>query len=142
MGDYMNELIGNTPLVEIFYRFRGQERSFFAKLEYYNFTGSIKDRVVWYILKKAKEEGMFAIMRFFVIDSIAYESIRKQTESVRPDMIEILPGLMPKVIRHICRDSIVPVIAGGLITDREDIMGALGAGAISISTTNQKVWFM
>lgn len=79
------------------------------------------------IIKKAKEEGMFAIMRFFVIDSIAYESIRKQTESVRPDMIEILPGLMPKVIRHICRDSIVPVIAGGLITDREDIMGALGA---------------
>ena len=57
-------------------------------------------------------------------------------------MIEILPGLMTKVIRHICRDSIVPVIAGGLITDREDIMGALGAGAISISTTNQKVWFM
>ena len=94
------------------------------------------------IIRKAKEEGMFAIMRFFVIDSIAYESIRKQTESVRPDMIEILPGLMPKVIRHICRDSIVPVIAGGLITDREDIMGALGAGAISISTTNQKVWFM
>ena len=38
--------------------------------------------------------------------------------------------------------STVPVIAGGLITDREDIMGALGAGAISISTTNQKVWFM
>lgn len=54
----MNELIGNTPLVEIFYRFRGQERSFFAKLEYYNFTGSIKDRVVWYILKKAEEEGI------------------------------------------------------------------------------------
>lgn len=58
MGDCMNELIGNTPLIEIFYRFRGQERSFFAKLEYYNFTGSIKDRVVWYILKKAKEEGI------------------------------------------------------------------------------------
>ena len=58
MGDYMNELIGNTPIVEIFYRFRGQEKSFFAKLEYYNFTGSIKDRVVWYILEKAKEEGI------------------------------------------------------------------------------------
>ena len=58
MGDCMNELIGNTPLIEIFYRFRGQEKSFFAKLEYYNFTGSIKDRVVWYILKKAKEEGI------------------------------------------------------------------------------------
>ena len=54
----MKELIGNTPLVEIFYRFRGQEKSFFVKLEYYNFTGSMKDRVVWYILKRSKEEGI------------------------------------------------------------------------------------
>ena len=94
------------------------------------------------IIRKAKEEGMFAIMRFFVIDSIAFESIEKQTENVRPDMIEVLPGVMPKIIKKICRQSRVPVIAGGLITDKEDIMGALGAGAISISTTNQKVWFM
>ena len=94
------------------------------------------------IIRKAKEEGMFAIMRFFVIDSIAFESIEKQTENVRPDMIEVLPGVMPKIIKRICRQSRVPVIAGGLIADKEDIMGALGAGAISISTTNQKVWFM
>ena len=94
------------------------------------------------VIRKAKEEGMFAIMRFFVIDSIAFESIQKQVEYVHPDMIEILPGLMPKVIRKICSQSRIPVIAGGLITDKEDIMAALGAGAISISTTNQKVWFM
>ena len=94
------------------------------------------------IIRKAREEGMFTIMRFFVIDSIAFENIEKQTENVRPDMIEVLPGVMPKVIRKICRQSKVPVIAGGLITDKEDIMGALGAGAISISTTNQKVLFM
>ena len=85
---------------------------------------------------------MFAIIGFFVIDSIAFESIQKQVEYVHPDMIEILPGLMPKVIRKICSQSRIPVIAGGLITDKEDIMAALGAGAISISTTNQKVWFM
>ena len=94
------------------------------------------------IIRKAKEEGMFAIMRFFVIDSIAFESVQKQVEYVHPDMIEILPGLMPKVIKKICSQSRIPVIAGGLITDKEDIMAALGAGAISISTTNQKVWFM
>ena len=49
---------------------------------------------------------------------------------------------MPKVIRRICAEVRIPVIAGGLITDREDIMAALNAGAISISTTNRKVWFM
>ena len=94
------------------------------------------------VIRRAKEEGMFAVMRFFVIDSIAFDSIQKQTENVRPDMIEILPGVMPKVIKKICSQSRVPVIAGGLISGKEDIMAALGAGAVSISTTNQKVWFM
>lgn len=94
------------------------------------------------VIREAKAEGIFAIMRFFVIDSIAFESIRKQTENVHPDMIEVMPGVMPKMIAKICRDSRVPVIAGGLIFDKEDILGALGAGAVSISTTNQKVWFM
>lgn len=94
------------------------------------------------VILEAKEEGLFAIMRFFVIDSIAFDSIQKQTESVRPDMIEVLPGVMPKIIRRICRESRVPVIAGGLIADKEDIMAALDAGAVSISTTRQDVWFM
>ena len=94
------------------------------------------------VIRQAKEEGLFAIMRFFVIDSIAFESIKRQTESVYPDMIEVLPGVMPKIIQKICKQNRTPVIAGGLISDKEDIMAALDAGAISISTTNQKVWFM
>lgn len=94
------------------------------------------------VIRQAKEEGLFAIMRFFVIDSIAFDSIYRQTESVHPDMIEVLPGVMPKVIRRICQNSRVPVIAGGLISDKEDIIAALNAGAVSISTTNQTVWFM
>ncbi len=54
----MKELIGNTPLLQIFYKLNGEEHSFFTKLEYYNYTGSIKDRVVSYILKKMEEEGI------------------------------------------------------------------------------------
>lgn len=94
------------------------------------------------VIRQAKEEGLFAIMRFFVIDSIAFDSIERQTESVHPDMIEVLPGVMPKITRRICQNSRVPVIAGGLISDKEDIMAALSAGAVSISTTTQAVWFM
>ena len=57
-----------------------------------------------------------------------------------PDVVEVLPGLMPKILKQICKTSKVPVIAGGLISDKEDVMGALGAGAAAVSTTNQKVW--
>ncbi len=46
-------LIGNTPLLEIAYTYRGKSRRIFVKAEYYNLTGSIKDRVALYILEKA-----------------------------------------------------------------------------------------
>lgn len=50
-------LIGNTPLLEITYAYKGCLRRLFAKAEYYNLTGSIKDRVALYILEKAYEKG-------------------------------------------------------------------------------------
>ena len=94
------------------------------------------------LIRRARELGLFAVMRFFAIDSMAFDNIRRQSEAAHPDIIEVLPGLMPRVIRRICQESRIPVIAGGLITDREDIMAALNAGAVSISTTNREVWFM
>lgn len=53
----MNNLIGNTPMVGIIYKYKGKIRKLYAKLEYYNFSGSIKDRIAYYILNKAKENG-------------------------------------------------------------------------------------
>ncbi len=53
----INKLIGNTPMVKINYKYKGVERSIYSKLEYYNLSGSIKDRVAYYIIKKAKERG-------------------------------------------------------------------------------------
>jgi len=50
----MNKLIGNTPMIKINYKYLGKENSIFTKLEYYNLTGSIKDRIVYYMLKEAK----------------------------------------------------------------------------------------
>ena len=52
----MKELIGNTPLIKIHYRYLNKENDIYVKLEYYNLTGSIKDRMVYHILTKAKEK--------------------------------------------------------------------------------------
>lgn len=46
-------LIGNTPLCKIICRFQGVIKCVYAKLEWYNLTGSIKDRVAYYILEKS-----------------------------------------------------------------------------------------
>ena len=54
----LKKLIGNTPMVKIDYKFKDRLGSVYAKLEYYNYTGSIKDRLAFYIIKKAKEDGL------------------------------------------------------------------------------------
>ncbi len=94
------------------------------------------------LIRRAKELGLYTILRIFVLDTMALTNIEHQVVTGRPDMIEILPGLMPKIIRKVCKMVRIPVIAGGLITEKEDVMEALEAGAISVSSTNPDVWQM
>ena len=94
------------------------------------------------LIKKSRELGMFTILRYFLLDSMAYENIRQQQHAVKPDFIEVLPGVMPKIIGNVCKMSRTPIIAGGLISDKESVMSALSAGAIAVSTTNHDVWNM
>lgn len=51
----LDNLVGNTPLLEITLKYKGELRKVYAKAEYYSYTGSIKDRIAYYILKKAYE---------------------------------------------------------------------------------------
>ena len=95
------------------------------------------------LVRWAKELGIFAVLRFFVIDSLALkniENLEMQCGTSRPDFIEVLPGVMPKVLGRIAKVSRIPMIAGGLITEKEDVIAALSAGAIAVSSTNQDVW--
>lgn len=94
------------------------------------------------LIKRAKELSLYTILRLFVIDSMAFENIERQIKTARPDLIEILPALMPKVVARICNMSATPVIAGGLVSEKEDVMELLDAGVTSISSTNPKVWFL
>lgn len=95
------------------------------------------------LMRRAKELGIFAVLRFFVIDSLALkniENLEMQCGTSRPDFIEVLPGVMPKVLGRIAKVSRIPMIAGGLITEKEDVIAALSVGAIAVSSTNQDVW--
>ena len=98
------------------------------------------------LITHAKEIGLATVLRHFVLDSMALINIERQSHAGResqPDMIEILPGIIiPKMIKKICAMSRVPVICGGLIQEKEDVLNALASGAAAISTTSSKVWFM
>ena len=49
--------IGNTPMIKINYEYKGKNKYVYTKLEYYNLTGSIKDRVAYYIIDNAIKRG-------------------------------------------------------------------------------------
>ena len=94
------------------------------------------------LIKRAKELDFHTILRVLLLDSMAYENIDRQVKSAKPDVIEVLPALMPKIVSKVCKLSPAPVIAGGLVSEKEDVMTLLQAGAISISSTNENVWFL
>lgn len=91
------------------------------------------------VIRYAKKQGLSTVFRIFVIDSKALESMNHHSTEYA-DLIELLPGVMPKIIKKVAQKSKIPIIAGGLIADKEDVIAALDAGATAISSTNQKVW--
>lgn len=92
------------------------------------------------VIKAAKKEGLTTVMRFFALDSMSFESIKKHADTGIVDFIEVLPGIAPKAIGKLAENMDIPVIAGGLISDKDDVIAVLQNGAIAISSTNQGVW--
>ncbi len=93
-------------------------------------------------IKYARKQGLATVQRIFAIDSKAIDNIGNQVALNDVDLIEVMPGIMPKVLKIVMEKTQVPVIAGGLIRDKEDVISALSAGAVAISTTREEIWFM
>lgn len=92
------------------------------------------------IVAFANKNGIKVIQRFFVLDSFSLENTIAHIKENKPSAVEILPGLMPKIIKKINNSVKVPVITGGLVTEKEDIINALAAGAVGVSTTYKNIW--
>ncbi len=77
---------------------------------------------------------------FFLIDSKSFETTIKTVKSVKPDMIEIMPGVLPQTILKLTQQLSVPIIAGGLIETKEDIIAVLKVGALGVSVGKNCLW--
>lgn len=92
------------------------------------------------VILKAKQKGVIAIQRIFLLDSHALEKSYKLINKTRPDYIEVLPGTMPWMIKEIKEEVQTSVLAGGLIRTPEDVSNALDAGATAITTSKRELW--
>lgn len=91
-------------------------------------------------VRTAKEMGLLCVQRFFMIDSRSVETAAESLIQSRADMAELMPGVACKAITQMKRRTRVPLIAGGLIDEKSEIIAALSAGASAISTGNAALW--
>ncbi|SCH66603.1 MULTISPECIES: glycerol-3-phosphate responsive antiterminator [unclassified Romboutsia] len=93
------------------------------------------------IVKRAVELNIDVIQRFFFIDSMSLENAIESLRKVKPQAIEIMPGIIPKVIKRINKEfSNIPIICGGLIDEKEEIIKVLSSGAMAVSTSKYEIW--
>lgn len=91
-------------------------------------------------LKAAKAMGFMTVQRIFIIDSLSIDTAIKASQMINPDAIEIMPGIMPKITRKMSDELDVPVIVGGLVSEKAEITKALSNGALGVSTSSEKLW--
>lgn len=93
-----------------------------------------------HVLKHAKNLKLFTIQRLFILDSISIDTGISIAKTIKPDAIEILPGIAYKAVELIKDKINQPLITGGLIYSQKDAVKALAAGALGISTSSRDLW--
>lgn len=92
------------------------------------------------LIKTAREHGLLAIQRIFLIDRNAVLRGIKSVEQSMPDAIEVMPGIMPRIIREMTEMTPLPIIAGGLVASRREVDEGLEAGALAVSAGLPDLW--
>lgn len=88
----------------------------------------------------AKQAKIRSIQRIFAIDTAAVETAIKMVGQVQPDEVELMPGLMPRIIGELKQQLNRPLIVGGLIRSETEIRTALESGADHVSIGDRRFW--
>ncbi|MBB6448189.1 glycerol uptake operon antiterminator [Geomicrobium halophilum] len=94
------------------------------------------------MLRIAKKNHIMAIQRLFLLDTLALHTSFQLARTVEPDVIELLPGIIPSYIHKVQEETGIDVIAGGLIETEDDVRKALKGGAQAVTTSRRDLWNM
>ncbi len=100
--------------------------------------GIVTNRVQ--LLRAAQQSGLLAVQHLFVIDTQALATGLRHVEECSADAVELMPGLMPRVIREVVDSVDRPVLAAGLIASFAEVEQAMGAGARAVVASAQELW--
>ncbi|AXM87756.1 glycerol-3-phosphate responsive antiterminator [Anoxybacillus ayderensis] len=92
------------------------------------------------LIQLAKKEKLWTIQRLFLVDTDAVETGLQVVQQVAPDALEVMPGIVPDMIERLVQQVNIPIITGGLIQNRDQMIQALKKGAQAVSTGNPLLW--
>src|SRR5437667_5376396 len=88
------------------------------------------------LVAAAKAERVIAVQRLLLYDDLALPSALAALEHARPDIVEVLPGMIfPLVVDQIRGRLPLPMIVGGFVREPAQRERALQRGAVAISTS-------
>jgi cysteine synthase A len=108
-------MVGNTPMLEIKYTYKGESRLIYVKCEHYNLTGSIKDRMALYIMEQSYK------LNLIKPGNVIVEATSGNT------------GISFAAIGKALGHQVKIIMPNWLSKERFDIIGSLGAEVIQIS---------
>src|SRR5256885_14896323 len=93
------------------------------------------------LVAAARAERVIAVQRLLLYDDLGLHSAMAAVEHARPDIVEVLPGVIfPLVVDRIRARVPLPIIVGGFMTEPEQRNAALERGAVAISTGTTSLW--
>ncbi len=94
-------------------------------------------------LALAQRMGFTTIFRLFCIDSESLRTGLKVVQEIKPDAVEVLPGIVfPQICEYLPLREFPPVICGGFIRRRREVRSILKSGALAVSTSAKELWKM
>ncbi len=92
------------------------------------------------LIRPAREIGLVTVQRFFIVDSHSVDTAVDSIRIAKPDVVEIMPGVVCKKIREFAEKVSTPILVGGLLEFKEEVDDAIAAGATAVSTANRALW--
>lgn len=116
----------------------GRDKKGLMLLKEYGVDGIISTKNSLIIM--ARELGLYSVQRFFIIDSLSVQTALDIIKNTKPAYVEILPGVIPKAVKSFVENASMPIIAGGLIEEKNEVLNALSTGATAVSTGKENLW--
>jgi len=95
------------------------------------------------LVQVARRLGLTPLQRLFLLDSQSLTTGIEAARSSRAEVVEVLPGIIPRAVAAIrAQLPNTLIIAGGLVRTPREVGRALQAGASGVSTSSTALWNM